>query len=57
LNMLDDLKYQALLIVNNKRYPYEKFYVVLVESNEVVIPEELLKKTKQNANRTTISAD
>lgn len=57
LNMLDDLKYQALLIVNNKRYPYEKFYVVLVESNEVVIPEELIKNTKQNANRTTISAD
>lgn len=42
LRMLDRFDNRGALVVNGLNTPYEKFCVILVESNEVVIPEHIL---------------
>lgn len=47
LAMLDRLSRPGRFTLNGKSTPYERFYVVLVEANSVVIPEEILYKRIQ----------
>ncbi|HLY68793.1 MAG TPA: hypothetical protein VKR53_03620, partial [Puia sp.] len=42
MNFLDGLNAQKPLVINNHNTDYSKFYVVLIENNQLVIPEELL---------------
>ena len=44
LDMLDILNNQTQLWINGQKFEFEKFFVVLVEAGEVVIPEQLLRK-------------
>jgi hypothetical protein len=46
LKMLERLNHQSPAIADGQKTSFEKFYIVLVESNEVVIPEEALKKQR-----------
>ncbi len=48
LTMLDRLSRPGRLTLNGHATPYERFYVVLVEANTVVIPEEVLYKRLQS---------
>ena len=47
LAMSDRLPKPGKLTLDGNRAPYERFYVLLVEANEVVIPEEVLYKRRQ----------
>ena len=46
LDMLERFDNLPPVIVNGNPYPFEKFYILLVEGNEVVIPEEVLMKSR-----------
>ncbi|WP_431212671.1 hypothetical protein ACQ86N_44515 [Puia sp. P3] len=55
LSMLDHLMRPSTLEVDGKDIPFERFYVVLVEANEAVIPEEFLDKRRRAALINTFS--
>lgn len=44
LKMLESLNHQTPLKADGKRAAFERFYIVLVGANEVLIPEEVIKK-------------
>jgi antitoxin component YwqK of YwqJK toxin-antitoxin module len=47
MTMLDRLPKPGKLTLDGKSTPYERFFVVLVEANEMLIPEEVLYKRRQ----------
>jgi antitoxin component YwqK of YwqJK toxin-antitoxin module len=49
VSLLEDMKRPGKLILDGNDTPFERFYVVLVEGNAAVIPEEFLQKSRQIA--------
>jgi hypothetical protein len=49
LRMLDRFDNEGPLVLNGLNTPYEKFCILLLESNEVVIPEQLLQVQRLSA--------
>lgn len=49
LAMIDRLPLQEPFTLNDRSTPYERFYVLLVQDNDVVIPEEVIDKQRRAA--------
>jgi antitoxin component YwqK of YwqJK toxin-antitoxin module len=50
-NMLEHFGSQSPATGNGKRMPYEKFYILLVEGNHMIIPEQALKNARGNVRQ------